>query len=208
MAAFAASFQLRVASVESRLSDRVADVQRRGNASSVPRSDRRRSAGAHPVFSTRRCRGITNREQLAPSGNRDDAATASLPCGIALWPYASPGYLSGSKGTSILHTWRAWRIGARRRAGRRAEYEIEKYPRRSRLTVLSGSRASGLHPSGGSQADGVMRDPGGGMRDGIGCRTFPPLTPGTLSERRAGSATAAFMSIRNRRRSDKAPSTR
>ena len=96
-------------------------------------------------------------------------------------------------------------MGARRPAGPRAECEIEKYPRRSRLTVLSRSRASGLHPSGGSQADGVMRDPGGGMRDVIGCRTLPPLTCRTLSERRAVSATAAFISIRNRRRSDKAP---
>lgn len=51
MAALGASLQLR-ASVESRLSDRVADVQRRGNASSVPRSDRRCSAGLlHPPVS-------------------------------------------------------------------------------------------------------------------------------------------------------------
>lgn len=144
-AALGASFQFRVASVESRLSVRVADVRRCANASSVPRSDRRRSAGLlHPPVSG----GSPTANSWRFPENRDDAATTSLPRAIALWPYASPGYLSGSKGTSILHTWRMEPMGARRPAGPRAECEIEKYPRRSPLAVLSGSRTSGLHPSG------------------------------------------------------------
>jgi len=135
MTAFGASLQLQVASVEGRLSDRVADVQlRQRERVIVPRSDR----GAQPVFFTRRCRADQQpRTAGAFPEKRDNAATASLPRAIALSPYAPPGYLSGSKGTSILHIWRAGRMGARPRAGRRAEREIEKYPRRSRLAVLS-----------------------------------------------------------------------
>lgn len=135
-----ASFPLQVAPVEGRLSDRMADVQLRGNASSVPRSDRRRSAGLlHP--------SPTANSWRFP-GKRDNAATASLPRAIALSPFASPGYLSGSKGTSILHTWRVGRMGQGLARAGELSAKSRNIRQRSRLAVLCGSRALGLRPSG------------------------------------------------------------